>query len=397
MPSRIRIGLERFAADPCRWVPRGSRVGLLMNAASVDRGFRSARDVVAALPEVRLCALFGPQHGVHAAAQDNMVETPHGRDPRLGIPVWSLYADRREPAPEMLEGLDVLLVDLWDVGCRVYTFVWTLRLVMEACGRAGVPLVVLDRPNPLGGAAEGNRLDPAWASFVGLEPVPMRHGLTLGEMALWFREARGVACEVTVVPVQGWDRSMMWPRTGRPWVMPSPNMPTFDTALVYPGTVLLEGTTASEGRGTARPFEIVGGPWVDPEELAGRLARLGLPGVVFRPVTFEPTFQKWAGRACGGVHLHVTGPGEFKPYLTGLAVVGALWALCRGRGFGWREPPYEYETERLPIHLLLGDEGLRQALEQGADPRDLEASWAGDLAEWAGETEGVRLYPGGAR
>ncbi|RMG89361.1 MAG: DUF1343 domain-containing protein [Candidatus Dadabacteria bacterium] len=388
----VTVGLERFCREPGRWVRPGERVGLLLNTASVDREFRWARDRVAALPGVRLRALFGPQHGVRSDVQDNMVESPHGVDPVLGIPVWSLYAERREPTAEMLDDLDVLLVDLWDVGCRVYTFIWTLRLAMAACGRHGVRVVVLDRPNPLGRAAEGNLLEPQQRSFVGLEPIPMRHGLTVGELALWFRSARGVECELDVVPVEGWDPGGLWPGVGRPWIMPSPNMPTFDTALVYPGTVLLEGTTASEGRGTTRPFEIVGGPWVEGEALARRLERYGLPGVVFRPVGFEPTFQKWAGRPCGGVHLHVTVPAAFRPYRTGLAILAALWDLASDRGFGWRPPPYEYETKRLPIHLLLGSERLREAIEAGADPRELESGWAEELRRWEEETATVRLY-----
>ncbi len=387
----VTVGLERFCRDPRPWVRPGQRVGLLLNAASVDREFRWARDRVAGTAGVRLEALFGPQHGVRADVQDNMVETPHGVDPALGIPVWSLYADRRAPDPAWLQGLDVMLVDLWDVGCRVYTFAWTLRLTLEVCGRAGVKVVVLDRPNPLGRAVEGNLLRPRWRSFVGMEPIPMRHGLTLGELARWMCRPGGVACELEVVELEGWDGGL-WPATGRPWVMPSPNMPAFDTALVYPGTVLLEGTNASEGRGTTRPFEIVGGPWLRGDELAGALARYDLPGVVFRPVGFEPTFQKWAGRPCGGVHLHVTDPQAFRPYRTGLALLTALWQRAASEGFGWRPPPYEYETERLPIHLLLGDDAVRRAVEDGADPRDLERSWADELAGWWEQTRPFRLY-----
>ncbi|MEW6486507.1 MAG: DUF1343 domain-containing protein [Thermodesulfobacteriota bacterium] len=392
----VKVGLEVFAEAPERWVPRGARAGLLLNPASVDAGYRSAREVVAEVLEAagsRLAALFGPQHGIGADVQDNMVESPHGVDRRLGVPVWSLYGEVRKPTRAMLEGLDLLLMDLQDVGTRVYTFPWTLRLVLEACGEAGVRVVVLDRPNPLGGAlVEGNRLGVGWESFVGLEPVPMRHGLTLGELALWFRGERGAGCEVDVVPLEGWRRSMLWPETRRPWVLPSPNMPTPETAAVYPGTVLLEGTNASEGRGTTRPFEIVGGPWVEGEALARVLERQELPGVAFRPLAFLPTFQKWAGRACGGVQLHVTDPEAFRPYRTGLALLSALWKLCRGAGFGWRAPPYEYEAERLPIHLLLGSEALREALEAGADPRDLEEGWGEELKGWEEERQPYLLY-----
>jgi uncharacterized protein YbbC (DUF1343 family) len=385
--------LEIFAGEPSRWVPKTARAGLLCNPASVDRALASARDVVSSALGGGLVALFGPQHGVRADVQDNMVESPHGTDPRLGIPVWSLYSTTRKPAPAMLEGLDVLLVDLQDVGTRVYTFLWTLRLAMEACGEAGVRVVVLDRPNPLGGeAVEGNRLRSEWASFVGLEPLPMRHGLTLGELARWFRDRRGVSCDLEVVPMEGWQRAMFWPDTGRPWVLPSPNMPTFDTALVFPGTVLFEGTNASEGRGTTRPFEFVGGPWVDPEALASDLVRASLPGVALRPVTFQPTFQKWAGRSCGGVQLHVTDPRAFQPYRTGLALLQACWRLYREAGFAWRAPPYEYETEREPINLLLGDERVRKGIEQGTDLNRLEGSWAEELREWEEERRSCLLY-----
>ncbi|GAB4269952.1 MAG: DUF1343 domain-containing protein [Deferrisomatales bacterium] len=392
----VAVGLERLGETLARGAGKGVRWGLLYNAASVDRHLRSSRDVVAQALGVGkkggLAALFGPQHGVDADVQDNMVESPHGVDAKLGVPVWSLYSKTRKPTPEMLEGIDALLVDLQDVGARVYTFAWTLRLAMEACGEADVRVVVLDRPNPLGGAAEGNRLRAEWASFVGLEPVPMRHGLTLGELARWFRDCRGVACDLEVVPMAGWRRSMRWSGTGRPWVLPSPNMPTPDTALVYPGTVLLEGTTASEGRGTTRPFEIFGAPWVDPEALAEELNRLGLPGVVFRPLVFVPAFQKWAGRPCGGTQIHVTDPARFRPYATGLRILSTLWRTGCDRGFGWRAPPYEYETRRLPIHLLLGDVGVRRALEGEADLEELEAGWEADLEAWREEVAPVLLY-----
>ncbi len=388
----VEIGLEVLARNCGRWLQPGTRAGLLLNSASVDAELRSARDVVAALPGVELRALFGPQHGLRTDVQDNMVESAHATDRVLGIPVWSLYADRRAPTPEMLHGLDVLLVDLQDVGCRVYTFIWTLRLVLEACGRAGVWVVVLDRPNPLGGAVEGNLLRSQWGSFVGLESIPMRHGLTVGELARWFVAARGVDCDLAVVPLEGWRRELLWPDTGRHWVLPSPNMPTFDAALVYPGTVLLEGTTASEGRGTTRPFELVGGPWLDSDGFAARLNVYGLPGVRFRPAPFLPTFQKWAGEPCGGVQLHVTDPRALRPYRTGLALLRELWRTHHQDGFAWRQPPYEYETEKLPIHLLLGDDRLREGIEAGAELAELEGLWAGEEEGWIEERESYLLY-----
>jgi uncharacterized protein YbbC (DUF1343 family) len=239
---------------------------------------------------------------------------------------------------------------------------------------------------------EGNLLRGLWRSFVGMEPLPMRHGLTLGELARWFLSRRGVTCDLSVVAMEGWQRSMPWHATGLPWVLPSPNMPTPETAAVYPGTVLFEGTNASEGRGTTRPFEIVGGPWVEAEAFARDLEQRALPGVVFRPLAFRPTFQKWAGRSCGGVQLHVTDASGFRPYRTGLTLLGALWQRYRAAGFGWREPPYEYEAERLPIHLLLGDEGIREGIEAGADPREMESRWQEDLVAWEEERRQCFLY-----
>lgn len=389
----VEIGLEAFAREPGRWVRPGERAGLLMSAASVDAWYRSARDVVAGALGERLVCLFGPQHGVYADVQDNMVESAHGKDPRLGIPVWSLYGETRVPKPRMLKGLDVLLVDLQDVGTRVYTYFWTLRNVLGACAREGVRVVVLDRPNPIGGVeVEGNVLEEDLRSFVGLEPIPMRHGMTVGEIAKWFVECRGVDCELDVVPLSGWRREMHWPDTGRPWVMTSPNLPAYETALVYPGTVLLEGTNASEGRGTTRPFEIVGGAWGRAEELAEALSAKKLPGAVFRPLAFQPTFHKWCGETCHGFQLHVTDVRAFRPYATGLAILSAFWKLYAETGFDWRAPPYEYEEFELPIHLLLGSRKLREAIEAGADLDEMERSWQGPLESWMKERAGCLLY-----
>lgn len=390
---KVAPGLEIFAADPARYVRPGERAGLLYNTASVDSHFASARDVVFGALGARLMALYGPQHGVNSDLQDNMVETPHAVDPVLGIPVWSLYAETRKPTPRMLEGIDVLLVDLTDVGTRVYTFVWTLYLAMEACGEAGVRVLVLDRPNPIGGAAvEGNPLEMEFASFVGLAPIPMRHGMTIGELALWFTRYSGVKCEVEVVRAEGWRRDMAHSATGLPWAMPSPNMPAAETALVYPGMVLLEGTNASEGRGTTRPFELFGGPWGKPEELALALNSLKLPGAHFRPVVYAPTFHKWAGAPVHGAFLHVTDAGAFRPYLTGLAVLSTFWRLYSEEGFAWRNPPYEYEEHELPIHLLLGSRRLRKSIEHGEPLEAFEAGWSESLNVWKSERAACLLY-----
>jgi uncharacterized protein YbbC (DUF1343 family) len=408
----VSLGLERFAADPFAVVRRGERVGLLTSSACVDGQLRPSKEVVAAAlgsgqsgGQGGLTCLFGPQHGVNCDVQDNMVETGHARDPALGIPVWSLYGDTRVPTDEMLAMIDVLLVDIQDVGTRVYTFIWTLRLALAACGRKGVRVVVLDRPNPIGGTqVEGNLIDPKFSSFVGLEPIPMRHAMTVGELARWFVKFRGVQCELDVVELAGWRRPMYWLDTGLPWVMPSPNMPTPDTAVVYPGTVLFEGTNASEGRGTTRPFELVGGPWGRHGQLADAMTsaeississaagRQNLPGVHFRAVTFEPTFHKWTNTPTFGVQLHVTDRAVFKPYLTGLALLSAFWSLYSDEGFSWRAPPYEYEEVKLPIHLLVGSEAVREGLEAGVPVAELERGWSEELKEWEEERRACLLY-----
>jgi len=381
-----------------------------MHPASVTADLVSARDVVRRVCGDGLRALFGPQHGFAGEKQDNMIESGHGVDPELGIPVHSLYSETRSPTPEMLEDIDVLLVDLQDVGTRVYTFEWTTALALEACAAAGKEVVVLDRPNPLGGEAlEGNLIREGYTSFVGLYPVPMRHGLTLGELAALVNlrmaggdggaveRGDGVAvrcpgrCALRVVPMEGWRRRMLFPDTGLPWVLPSPNMPTFETAVVYPGQVLLEGTNVSEGRGTTRPFEIFGAPWIDLARVRARFARRRLPGVVLRDHAFEPTFHKWAGRVCRGFQLHVTDRAAFRPYATTLALLQDIMAEHRDQ-FAWKQPPYEYVTDRLPIDVLIGDPAIREAVESGADLRRHERSWRREIDAFRKESLAVRLY-----
>jgi uncharacterized protein YbbC (DUF1343 family) len=295
--------------------------------------------------------------------QANMMETPHGRYPLVpGVPLYSLYSDTRRPTAEMLTGLEAFVIDLQDVGTRIYTYIWTVTYCLEACAERQLPVVLLDRPNPLGGVVvEGPRLDPAFASFVGRAPIPMRHGRTIGELAAQLNESMGIHADLTVVPVQGWQREQLWPATGRAWVPPSPNLPTFASALVYPGQVLLEGTHLSEGRGTTTPFEVAGAPYIDPFRLADCLREFSLPGVVFRPVRFRPTFDKWQGESCGGVYFHVTDPQSFRPYRTTLHVLSAIRGLWP-REFQWRPPPYEYETVQQPIDILSGSSLLREWL-----------------------------------
>jgi uncharacterized protein YbbC (DUF1343 family) len=339
----------------------------------------------------RLTRLFAPEHGLWGAAQDHAA-IAGARDPVTRLAVASLYGGRREPTPAMLAGLDAVVIDLQDIGSRYYTFVWTMALAMRACARAGVEVVVLDRPNPLGGAVvEGNMPDPAYASFVGLYPLPTRHGLTIGEAARWLALAHGLRPRLTVVPMRGWRRRMLWEDTGVPWVAPSPNMPTPDTARVYPGGCLFEGTNLSEGRGTTRPFEWVGAPYLDAHAYAQALLDERLPGVSFRPARFIPTFHKWAGRLCGGVQIHVTDRARFKPFATGLAIVATARRLAPRR-FAWRRPPYEFERRRLPIDILLGTDRIRRALERGRPLREIEHGWTADLLKWKRRRVPALLY-----
>lgn len=370
-PKPVSTGLEELVRGEAGALGlRGAKLGMIVHPASVTGRLQFAVEAVRqAGLDVR--ALFGPQHGARGEKQDNMIESDPYADPVTGLPVHSLYGEVRKPAPDMLAGLDALLFDLQDVGVRVYTFVWTMALAMEACAEAGVRFVVLDRPNPIGGVRrEGPVLRPGFESFVGLHPVPLRHGLTCGEMAGWLNAERGIGCDLSVVPCRGWRRPMRWDDTGRPWVMPSPNLPTPASCDAYPGMVLLEGTNLSEGRGTTRPFELFGAPWLDPVPLARRLNGAGLPGVAFRPCHFEPTFQKHAGRLCGGAQLHLADPVSFEPVRCALEVLSAARALAPD-DFAWRLPPYEYEESLPPVDILWGHDGLRTGIDAGASAAEI--------------------------
>ncbi len=374
---RVESGLEVLVRRSPPLL-RGARVGLLAHQASVTRDFSHATTLLSRLPGVRLVRLFAPEHGLWGAVQDHAAIAT-GTDPVTGLPVSSLYGEQRAPTREMLDGLDALVVDLQDVGARYYTFAWTMALSMRECARAGVQVVVLDRPNPLGGErVEGNTPDPRFASFVGLYPVPARHGFTIGELARRFNVEHGIRCDLTVVEMRGWERWMLWEDTGLPWVPPSPNMPTPDTARVYPGGCLIEGTNLSEGRGTTRPFELIGAPYLDGHRYARALNALGLPGVRFRPARFVPTFHKWAGELCGGIQVHVTDRHRFKPFRTGVAGIMVAREQAPGE-FDWRKPPYEFEHERLPIDILFGTDAIRQQIERGEDLGAIAAGWRAGL------------------
>jgi uncharacterized protein YbbC (DUF1343 family) len=388
----ISIGLEELAANPPAWL-KGQRLGLLCNQASTDRNYRHSREVLAwALPGQLTC-LFSPQHGFFADRQDNMVESPDAVDEATGLPLFSLYGERRQPDPAMFDHLDVLLVDLQDVGTRVYTFIYTMAYCLETAAKTGKRVVILDRPNPVGGEiVEGNLLDADCRSFVGLYPIPMRHGLTIGELARLFNEHFGLGTELTVIPMRGWQRSMFFRQTGFPWVFPSPNMPTPETALVYPGQVLWEGTNLSEGRGTCLPFELWGAPFVEPARLLKVLDPADLAGCFPRPVAFEPTSNKFRGELCRGFHLQVVEPAAFRPYRTALALLRAVLELYGGHGFAYKEPPYEYEYERLPLDLILGRRELRQVLEAGRPVAELAEGWRAELQEFERLRRQVMLY-----
>lgn len=377
--NRIKTGLDLIEK---KW-PKAllnADIGLLVHPASVNSFFEHSSDIFLKSKKFRLKALFGPQHGVRGETQDNMIEWKGFRDLKTNIPVYSLYGKNRKPTGNMLKKFDVFVVDLQDVGARYYTFIWTLALVMEACEKSNKIVVVLDRPNPIGGdIIEGTVLQPEYASFVGLHTLPVRHGMSIGEIAGYLRESFYPSLDLHVIPMKGWERKMWFDETSLPWVLPSPNMPTLDTAIVYPGMCLLEGTNLSEGRGTTRPFEIFGAPFINPDILLKMLREKKLPGVVFRPIYFMPAFQKHAGRLCGGAQIHVTDRKKFKPFKTAVAILKSVYDLYPNHFF-WKKPPYEYEEKILPIDILAGTDRLRKDIAKGADLEIMEEWWNEDLS-----------------
>jgi uncharacterized protein YbbC (DUF1343 family) len=400
----VKLGIDRLLEDRALRKPlRGRRVALLAHPASVTADLAHSLDALASLSDITLTAAFGPQHGLRGDKQDNMVESEDFTDPAHGIPVFSLYGAVRRPTDAMLEGFDVLLVDLQDLGCRVYTFLTTLRYVLEAAANKGKAVWVLDRPNPAGRPVEGLRLRPGWESFVGAGSLPMRHGLTLGEAAQWFVRASRLDVECEVVRMRGWRPGAApgfgWPLGERAWVNPSPNAASLAMARAYPGTVMLEGTTLSEGRGTTRALEMFGAPDLDAEKLLREMQALQpkwLEGCRLRACWFEPTFHKHAGKLCAGVQVHAEAPfyghGRFRPWRL---IALALKALRRLRPDYdlWREFPYEYERERRAIDVINGGEALRQWVDDpAAKPADLDALARRDEKSWTEEREAVLIY-----
>ena len=388
----FHAGLDLCLADPPAILRGGARFGLVANQASVDGQLRYAWDVLAGRFRGQLAALFTPQHGLWGEEQANMIESPHGRYEPLGLPVYSLYSQTRRPTPEMLRGLDCLIIDLQDVGTRVYTFVWTVQQCLIACAAAGIPIVILDRPNPIGRTVEGPMLEPDFRSFVGGWPVPLRHGLTLGELTLLINHEQQIGADIGVVGQASRLSVSSDNRVGCPmWVWPSPNMPRLETALVYPGQVLLEGTNVSEGRGTTLPFEVCGAPFVDPHALLHELVQFDHPGLTLRPIRFVPTFDKWRGQSCGGVALHIVDPSAVRSVATTIALLACVRKLYP-RDFAWLPPPYEYESVKPPIDILFGSPRLRQRLDQPSQltSDEIRALTALDEAAWHERTKPFR-------
>ncbi len=389
---KVHTGLEVLLEDPAPIA--GKRVGLVTHPSAVTSELRHAIPLLHERREWTLTTLFGPEHGMWGEAQD-MAHVGDATDPLTGLRVYSLYGasvDDLAPRREMFADIDVLVVDLQDIGSRYYTFIYTMALCMREAAKANVPVVVLDRPNPIDGVhIEGNIREEKYSSFVGLYPLPVRHGMTAGELARFFNETLAMHCDLSVVPMRGWKRSMWWDETGLPWVIPSPNMPTVATATVYPGMCLVEGTNLSEGRGTTHPFELFGAPWLDSFKLADALNRLDLPGIRFRPHYFQPTFQKHAGQMCGGVELHVTDREVFEPFRTGLWCVKVAHDLDPGK-FDWRRETYEFVSDRLAIDLLAGSTHYRELVERGGDVDDWVASWKSEMGEFAGVRREFLLY-----
>lgn len=394
MGTSVLTGVERFLREEGQGASfAGKRIGLLSNQAATTTDLQYVKDALHSFLGEQLTCLFSPQHGFFSEKQDNMIESDHYIDQVTSLPVFSLYGETRKPTPEMMENLDVLFIDLVDVGTRVYTFMYTMAYCLEAAKEAGKQVVVLDRPNPISGSqVEGNILDTEYTSFVGLYPIPMRHGMTFGELALFFNNEFGIKADLQVIEMKGWTRDMYFEETGLPWIFPSPNMPTVATAVVYPGQVIWEGTNISEGRGTTLPFELVGSPYLDQEKILAHLNTVSLPGCYFRPICFEPTSGKWKNEVCKGFHLHVTDRKVFLPYRTSLALYQAIF-LAHPISFEYKEPPYEYEYVKLPMDMILGDRKLRENLEAGVPLSVLEEDWSVELEKFLSSRKKYLLYP----
>jgi uncharacterized protein YbbC (DUF1343 family) len=390
----METGLEVFIKQGYRKYKK-LRLGFLCNQASNTRDLRHLSELVTD-PSLGLktTCFFGPQHGIRGEKQDNMVESSDFIDPLTSLPVYSLYSTSRDPSDSALERIDAFVVDLQDIGTRIYTFMYTLANCMRAAKRTGKKVIVLDRPNPIDGVhLEGNVLEKEFTSFVGQFPICVRHGMTLGELAQLFNDAFGIHCDLEIVPLRGWKRGSFAGDDGREWVPPSPNIPSPTSALVFPGGVYFEGTNLSEGRGTTRPFEWIGAPYINPDFLAREMNQMEMDGVYFRPIFFQPTYQKWKDQVCGGVQVHVTHPKKFNGFLMGIRLLGKIAELFP-KGFEWKKPPYEYELDRMPIDLIAGTDRLRKTIVAGKSLKAFEEKSLEELAAFKKLRAPYLLYKG---
>ncbi|MDJ0913944.1 MAG: DUF1343 domain-containing protein [Desulfobacterales bacterium] len=387
----VQTGLEVFIQSPPDWI-MGKRLGLLCNPASVDRHFTLARDLIQRCCPGQLKALLAPQHGFFADKQDNMIESDDLVDTVSNLPVFSLYGKTRKPTAAMMDKFDVLLIDLQDVGTRVYTFAYTISYCLEAARKYRKKVLILDRPNPINGITiEGNLLNTDYSSFVGRYPIPMRHGLTMGELAHMFNTEFGIHADLDVIKIHGWQREMLFNDTGLPWVAPSPNLPTPTSAMVYPGQVLWEGTNVSEGRGTTLPFEVFGAPFIDPQKILETVSMDVLSGAILRTCAFEPTANKWCGQLCRGFQIHITDPNSYQPFRTTILLLQAILQNHKTE-FNWKAPPYEYEFEKQPIDLIIGDRAIRQRIEKLESIASIEQSWMQALQRYQKMSRAFHLY-----
>ena len=388
---RTTLGVQLLLSDKIDLI-RGQRIGLVCNQASVLPDLSHVADVFPQRDEFQLTTYFGPQHGIRGDLQDNMIETPHTTDERTGLPVYSLYSETREPTEEMLANLDTIVFDMQDVGCRIYTFVYTMANCMRAAAKYGKRVVVCDRPNPIGGLqVEGNVTETTFTSFVGQFEIPTRHGMTTGELARLFNNHFGIGCDLEVVTMEGWERDFYFERTGLPWVLPSPNIPTVDTCVVFPATVHVEGTELSEGRGTTKVFELNGAPFIDPYEWKDALDAYDFAGITFRPCYFQPTFQKWARQTCGGVQMHVTDRAAFTPVAVGIGMIKTAYDLYPDQ-FQWKQEAYEYVFDKNPFDVVCGTDAIRKQIEAGESLDAVTSSWEASLSDFRQVREKYLLY-----
>ena len=390
MKKKIAIGLEVLIADQPDYL-RGKRLGLLSNPASIDNNFNHSSAIINQIFPGQLKALFSPQHGFYAEKQDNMIESDHFIEPELNIPVFSLYNETRIPTKKMFDQIDVLLIDIQDVGTRVYTFIYTISFCLEVAAKLKKKIVILDRPNPIGGTQiEGNILSKNRTSFVGRFPIPMRHGLTTGEISQLFNQEFHIGCDLTIIPMKGWKRQMYWKDTELFWIAPSPNLPTPQSCMVYPGQVIFEGTNISEGRGTALPFEIFGAPFLDTKKIKPEADEL-IKGAFLRPINFEPTSGKWKGIVCCGFQIHITSKEEYKPYFASLLLM-QLIIKHHKNNFKFKEPPYEYVFDQMPIDLILGSKTLRKKLTGLKDLITISNQWKEEIINFKSLSGKYHLY-----